>query len=531
MFPIYKIPQELGIEFSQEYFQKYNSYHQQQIKLEGKYFWVDFIPINVTDMTRFVQSANNAFISLSTLPKTNIPFSPIAAWSIIANIEPLPTFLILMTECTDGKISLEEISQNEIQRLPNVVDKTKIMYALFNIYEYVNKLDSHENDYFMLTQKCIFLNKKNEPSFAYFGLQYLKEFIQPDTYSLFFSKDKLPIDHKIPNIVNYYGAMHWKLESLGEQPISFEQSIFSQCLKKNADFFKNQQSPFAFIASCFDPKTSKGLYYKGVKPKEYSKVLADLSKFYKSVCSDYDETQSFAVAPTLSSASPNNVFSKFIQSFIIPYHSDPFCNLVCEEFQKYLSMVNTKLLIQYSFFRDHVKRGFNTYIVEAVNVSHALTIINQEFIDNLKKAAFIGSIDALYYIAHFSLMQYDGDAPEEIIQILKTIGELGYNNGSFEYATYNATTSYLSSLNLQTKNKTRVFKQAIPYFEMAAKRNPLPALIMAFFGYLINDFQYSLKLLSIVEKVIPKSYDIIKFVQEKASHHPKKNENKGKLEK
>ena len=123
------------------------------------------------------------------------------------------------------------------------------------------------------------------------------------------------------------------------------------------------------------------------------------------------------------------------------------------------------------------------------------------------------------------------DAPEEIIQILKTIGELGYNNGSFEYATYNATTSYLSSLNLQTKNKTRVFKQAIPYFEMAAKRNPLPALIMAFFGYLINDFQYSLKLLSIVEKVIPKSYDIIKFVQEKASHHPKKNENKGKLEK
>ncbi|OHT06686.1 hypothetical protein TRFO_25140 [Tritrichomonas foetus] len=522
MFNNYRLPTKLGLSPSSKYWQQHPGYHRSLTNIDGKSYICDFIPLQFQDVSRFNQSLNDALAVMSSKPKFNVPIVPISFWTIISTGDPTPAHLILFTENSDGKLSLDEVekppNKNQQIAIPSPVEKTTMMFCINRVFDYAGKFDSLTSGYLRLTFRCIFLNNNRDISFGYYGLHLLKEFIAPECFSRFFNDESLHgIDSKIPHQVRSYGSLHWRVECLGDHQIPFKQSVFALCAKKNASYFNGSSqapnAPFLFIHNHFDPKARYGLYYKGVKAKEFIPLAIEINKRYNSPCRDDDLSSLYKVAPNPNFASQNNLFSKFMQSLVIPYPDDPFRDLVREQLQQHLSFITTAYTLDYTFSTHTAKRGPRLHENNAFANSEGLSTINQSFVDELKKASLLGSLDALYYLSHFTLLQSEGEVPDELVEYMKAASDYGNAYASFEYGLYLATKAVLERLNPNSGAQLEIIKDAVQYLEKAAKKKPFAVVFIAFFAYICKDKIYAAKCLARVEKTIPSVQNTLAYLQ------------------
>lgn len=509
MFNHFRLPQSIGIDPSSKYFAQHPGYNRSTSKIDGKNYICDFFPLQNVNHPRFSHALNEALAALSNKPSLNIPLLPISFWTLISVGDPTPAHLILFYENTDGKLSLDELenppSKAQSPVSLNPLEKARVAYTFHKSCEYISRTDSVSSLYLHLTERCVFYNSKGDTSLAYYGIHLLKNFITPECYSKFFVEDPITIDPKFPSYLKTFGKIHVFLENMGEQ-IPFEQSIFCNAIKKATNFDKPpypKNAGFLFISSCFDVKTKTPLTFKGCKVKEFAPMAQEINKYIESEKVDFDPTQKYKVTPDPSLASPNNLFSKFMSSFMIPYPDDKFRQFVGEMLQQHFSYIFVKYAIDYSFSAHLVKRGPRLHENNAFLQSQGLSNINQEFIDELKKASLLGSVHSLFKISHFALLKYDSEPPDELLQILKTAGDCGNYFANIDYGLHLSMKNYLENYNPNSKVKSEILKDGMEYLEKAAKKGVFPFILMSFFCYVCDDKENAVKHLQKIEKHLP----------------------------
>lgn len=520
MFNNYKLPKNIGINPSSKYWAQHPGYNRSTSKIDGKNYVCDFFPLQNVNNPRFSHILNEALAILSNKPSLNIPLLPISFWTIVAVGDITPAFLILFFENSDGKLSLDELENPPSKSQPpvslNPLEKARIAYTFHKSCEYIAKTESLSSQYLHLTEHCVFFNQRGDASLAYYGIHLLKDFITPECYSKFFVEEPITIDPKFPSYLKTFGKLHYFLESFGDQnAVPFEQSIFGTALKKT-QFFEKPPFPknigFLFVSSCFDTKTKTPLTFKGCKVKEFSPMAQEINKYIESQKLDIDPTQKYKVAPDPSLVSPNNLFSKFMSSFIIPYPDDQFRQYVGEMLQQHFSYIFVKYTVEYSFSVHNIKRGPRLHENNAFAESQGLTSISQEFIDELKKASLLGSVNSLFRMAHFALLKYDSEPPDELLDILKAVGDTGNYFANIDYGLHISMKQYLENYNPNSNVKSEVVKDGLEYFEKAGKKSLLPYILIAFFCYICNDNDNAIKSLQKIEKHLPSVITYIKIL-------------------
>ncbi|KAK8870982.1 hypothetical protein M9Y10_008895 [Tritrichomonas musculus] len=524
MFNHYRHPKTIGLNPQSKYWAQHPGYNRSTSKIDGKNYICDFFPLQNVSNPRFPHILNEALSTLSNRPSINVPILPISFWTLISVGDPTPAHLIVFIENNDGKLSLDELentpskAQNPVSLNPT--EKGKVAYIFNKTCEHVSKSESPSSLYLHLTEHCVFYNQNKETFLSYYGIHLLKDFITPECYSKFFVEDPVSIDSKLPPYLKTFGKLHCFLENLGEPvPIPFEQSIVSNVLKKTQFFDKQQpkSSAMPFITSCFDQKAKLPLTFKGCKPKEFAPFAQEINIKIETQKVEIDSTQKYKVSPDPSLISPNNLFSKFMSSFVIPYPDDQFRNFIGEMLQQHFSYILVKYIVEYSFSAHIVKRGPRLHEINAFNESQGLLDINQEFIDQLKKASLLGSLNSLFRMAHFALFKYDSEPPEELLEILKTAGESGNFYANIDYGLYLSMKNYLEHYNPNSEVKSEVVKEGMGYFERASKKGIMSFILMSFFCYLCNDNDKAVKYLQKIEKFFPSVTHYIKLLAAPAS--------------
>lgn len=518
MFNNYRLPKNIGIDPSSKYFAQHPGYNRSTSKIDGKNYICDFFPLQNVNHPRFSHTLNEALAILSNKPSINVPLLPISFWTLVSVGDPTPAHLIIFYENSDGKLSLDELenppSKAQSTVSLNPLEKAKVAYTFHKSCEYISKTDSVTSQYFHLTEHCVFYNSKGDTSLGYYGIHLLKNYITPECYSKFFVEEPISLDPKFPSYLRSFGKIHWFLENIGEQnQIPFEQSIFGTAAKKTQFFDKPpvaKNSGFLFVSSCYDIKTKTPLTFRGCKVKEFAPMAQEINKYIESSKADFDPTQKYKVTPDPSTASPNNLFSKFMSSFMIPYPDDQFRQFVGEMLQQHFSYIFVKYAIDYSFTVHLAKRGPKLHENNAFTESQGLLNISQEFIDELKKASLLGSINSLFKIAHFALIKYDSDPPDELLEILKAAGDSGNYYANIDYGLYLSMKNYLENYNPEVKSE--ILKDGLEYFEKAGKKGVFPYILMSFFCYICNDKDNAIKNLQKIEKHLPIVSNYIKLL-------------------